>query len=61
MQLLICLEANNSFDDSYKLPYSYIGIGIGIGIGKNFNSALGIKSIGKSGIGPPLVFILTTL
>ena len=40
-------------DDSYHMPIC-IGIGIGISIGKIFSSVLGIKSIGKSGIGPPL-------
>ena len=43
-------------DDSYHMPIC-IGIGIGIIIGKIFSSVLGIESIGKSGIGPPLVNI----
>ena len=42
-------------DDSYHMPIC-IGIGIGISIGKIFSSVLGIESIGKSGIGSPLVF-----
>ena len=41
-------------DNSYHMPMC-IGINIGISIGKVFSSVLGIKSIGKSGIGPPLV------
>ena len=41
-------------DDSYHMPIC-IGIGIVISIGKIFSSVLGIESIGKSGIGPPLV------
>ena len=46
-------------DDSYHMPICIgIGIGIGISIGKIFSSVLGIESIGKSGIGPPLVFSL---
>ena len=45
-------------DDSYHMPMC-IGIGIGISIGKIFSSVLGIKSIGKSGIGPPLFKIFT--
>ena len=32
-----------------------IGISIGISIGKIFSSVLGIESIGKSDIGPPLI------
>ena len=38
-------------DDSYHLP-------ICIGIGKIFSSVLGIESIGKSGIDPPLLSTL---
>ena len=33
----------------------WICIGIEIGISKIFSSVLGIKSIGKSGISPPLL------
>ena len=41
-------------DDSYHMPIC-IGIGIGISIDNVFSSVLGIESIGKSGIVPPLV------
>ena len=44
-------------DDSYHMPIC-TGIGIGISIGKIFSSVLGIESIGKSGIGPPLVLTI---
>ena len=47
-------------DDSYHMPIC-IGIGIGISIGKIFSSVLGIKSIGKSGIGSPLVYIIVSI
>ena len=33
----------------------WTGIGIGTSIGSFFSSAFGIKSIGKSGINPPLL------
>ena len=45
------MEAN---DDSYHMP---VWIGIEISIGKISSSVLGIKSSGKSGIGPPLVIL----
>ena len=45
-------------NDNYHMPIC-IGISIGISIAKIFSSVLGIKSIEKSGIGPPLVNITT--
>ena len=45
-------------DDSYHMLI-YIGIGIGISIGIIFSSVFGIESIGKSGIGPPLMSTAT--
>ena len=47
-------------DDSYHMPIC-IGIGIGISISKIFSSVLGMESIGKSGIGPPLVICVLIL
>ena len=43
-------------DDSYHMP---VWIGIGISIGKISSSVLGIKTLEKCGIGPPLVIILS--
>ena len=42
---------------SYHVPI-WTGVGIKISIGKIFSSVLGIKNIGKSDIGRPLVFIV---
>ena len=57
LSLMLCpcpyMETN---DDSYHMP---VWIGIGISIGKISSSVLGIKTLEKCGIGPPLVIILS--